>query len=192
MCFLSVSQVFPKCFSSVSKVFPTLFAINAFYRPPNESLADHEHFMTTTENILDKLNNYSPAKYKVIASDLNFGNCYSQYPKLNPKPLDNIAPDLFSSFGFQQLIDIPTRVTDNSVSLIDLIFVNKPDDVICRGTLNKIADHDGVIVSFNTKCSKITQKIKQVYDYKNADIDGLTDYIKGKRIEIIISIKKLS
>ena len=77
---------------------------------------------------------------------------------MNPKPLDSVAPDLFSSYGFKQLIDIPTRVTQISVSLIDLIFVNKPDDIICHGTIPKIADHDGTIVSFNTKSEKQKQK----------------------------------
>ena len=93
-------------------------------------------------------------------------------------PLDSIAPDLFSSYGFNQLIDIPTRVTENSVSLISLIFVNKPDDINCHGTLQRIADHDGVLVSFNTKSLKPKIKTRTVYDYKNADIEGLTKYIK--------------
>ena len=156
----------------------TLFAINAFYRPPNESAADHQQFLETAENILRKLTSYDSAKYKVISSDLNFGNCYCKSPILNPKPLDSVAPDLFSSYGFQQLIDIPTRVTQNSVSLIDLIFANKPDDIICHGTLPKIADHDGTLVSFNTKSIKQKQNTKIIYDYQNADVQGLINYIK--------------
>ena len=138
----------------------TVFAINAFYRPPNESASDHQHFMETAEIILNNLNNYVSAKYKEIASDLNFGNCYCKYPILPPKPLDSVAPDLFSSFGFQQLIDIPTRITAISISLIDLIFVNKPDDIICHGTIPKIADHDGTIVSFNIKVRNKNKKRK--------------------------------
>ena len=73
---------------------------------------------------------------------------------MSPKPLDSVAPDLFASYGFQQLIDIPTRITAISISLIYLIFVNKPDDIICHGTIPKIADHDGTIVSFNIKSYK--------------------------------------
>ena len=57
------------------RVNGTVFAINAFYRPPNESPADHQHFLETAESILIKLNNYNSAKYKIISSDLNFGNC---------------------------------------------------------------------------------------------------------------------
>ena len=49
-----------------------------------------------------------------------------------PKPLDAIAPDLFSSYGFQQLIDIPTRTTDATLSLIDLFDLNNPDNSLPR------------------------------------------------------------
>ena len=76
------------------------------------------------------------------------------------------------------MIDIPTRVTAVSISLIDLIFINTPDDIICHGTLPRIADHDGILVSFNTKTTKQKQKTKIIYDYKNADIQGLINYIK--------------
>ena len=66
--------------------------------------------------------------------------------------------------------DIPTHVTENTTSLISLIYVNQPDDVVCHGTLHKIADHDGVLASFNTISVKPKPK---TYDYKNADVDGL-------------------
>ena len=159
------------------------FSVNALYRPPNQTAADHEMFLTTAQYILDKLNNYSVATYKIIASDLNFGNCYCKTQNLSPKPLDASAPDLFSSYGFQQLINIPTRVTETTVSLVDLIFVNDQDDVVCHGTLPQIADHDGVIVCFDMQTEKITPKTKTIYDYKNADINGLIQYIKNYDFE---------
>ena len=97
-----------------------MFAINALYRPSNELLRDNQQFLEFSENILGKLNNYTTAKYKVIASDLNFGNCYCKRPILNAKPFDYNAPDLFSSVGFLQLIDIPIRIPLDSLSPIDL------------------------------------------------------------------------
>ena len=160
------------------RVNEKIFAINGLYRPPNESANDHQNFLQTSELILQRLSVYDKATYKVISGDLNFGNCYCKIPILTPKPLDSLAPDLYSSYGFNQLIDLPTRVTDNSVSLISLIYVNQPDDIICHGTLQRIADHDGVLVSFNTKSIKPKPKTRMIYDYKNADIDGLIQYIK--------------
>ena len=53
------------------KINNTIFAINALYRPPNETLADHQHFLETAENILSRLSNYDVAKYKIISSHLN-------------------------------------------------------------------------------------------------------------------------
>ena len=91
------------------------FSINALYRPPLETVESHTQFIATCNDILPKLNNHK-STYKIITSDLNFGNCYSKYPVLNPKPLDAIAPDLFSSQGFTQLIDIPTRITEGTLS----------------------------------------------------------------------------
>ena len=168
-----------------------VFAINALYQPPNETLADHQLFLETAENILSALNNYKEANYKMISSDLNFGNCYCKNPILNPKPLDSDAPDLFSSYGFQQLIDIPTRTTETSLSLIDLFFINNPENVICHGTLPRIADHDGIIVSFNIKSKKQSQKTKIIYDYKNADIDGLVNFIKSVDFENLVFKSKI-
>ena len=159
------------------KIKNVSFAINAFYRPPTETAESHNTFLQTAENILSRLSSYNTT-HKIIASDLNFGNCYCKYPILNPKPLDTRAPDLFSSYGFSQLIDIPTRVTHNTTSLIDLIFEFNTDSVVCHGTLPQIADHDGVLVSYIITTQKPKPKSKQIYDYKNADVNGLIQYIK--------------
>ena len=147
------------------------------YRPPNDTSQSHKNFLETTTCILQKLSTYN-ASQKIIASDLNFGNCYCKSPILEPKPLDSAGSDLFSSFGFTQLIDIPTRITENTTSLIDLFFEMNIDTVSIHGTLPKISDHDGVVVSYaiNTETPKI--KTKTLYDYKNADLIGLQDYFK--------------
>ena len=86
---------------------------------------------------------------------MNFGNCFCLSPELDFKPLDNSAPELFSSFNFQQLIDIPTRVCSTSVSttisLIDLLFVDSQDLVEEFGLLPSIADHAGLLLCLNLK-----------------------------------------
>ena len=92
------------------KVNNQTYTINAMYRPPDESAESHADLLTTTEQILTRLHDYKTDN-KVIMSDLNFGSCYSKCPKLPHKPLDSSAPDLFQSFGYYQLLDIPTRLT---------------------------------------------------------------------------------
>ena len=90
----------------------------------------------------------------------------------------NLEPKTTRSFCQLWVSTVNTRVTLVSVSLIGLIFINKPDDIICHGTLPQIADHDGTLVSFNTKSHKPKQKTRIIYDYKNADVEGLNKFIK--------------
>ena len=84
-----------------ARINDKVFAINGLYRPPNEDAENHKLFLETAEIILTQLYNYDKAEYKILSGDLNLGNIYCKVPILNPKPLDNTAPDLFSSFGFQ-------------------------------------------------------------------------------------------
>ena len=63
--------------------------------------------------------------------------------------------------------------------MIDLIFERNTDNVSSHGTLPKIADHDGVLVSYLINSQKQKQKTKIIHDYKNADINGLIDHIKN-------------
>ena len=123
------------------------------------------------------------ANNKIIASDLNFGNVYCKFPVLEPKPLDSSSPELFSSHGFDQLIDIPTRVTSSTISLIDLIYVTDHDDIQCHGTLPQIADHEGTFVSFHWSKPKQNWVTRTIHDYKNIDENGLINYINNYDFE---------
>ena len=60
-----------------------------------------------------------------------------------------------------QLIDIPTRITEETLSLIDLFFVDNLENIDCYGTLPKIADHEGIIASFKLNLQKPKIKTKK-------------------------------
>ena len=155
-----------------------IFSINALYRPPSETVDSHMQFIDACDDLLQKLQSHK-ATYKIVTSDLNFGNCYCKYPILAPKPLDATAPDLFANYGLTQIIDIPTRITEDTTSLIDLFFSNNTEDIVCHGTLPRIADHDGVLASFKLNLQIAKVKTKLVYDYQKADVDSLINYIKS-------------
>ena len=109
---------------------------------------------------------------------MNFGNCYCNDPILPHKPLDFAAPDLFSTYGYVQLIDIPTRVTNSTISLIDTIHVSSEDLVLEYGTLPQIADHEGIVLCLDVDRSKRVNCSRTLFDYCNADVEGLEKYIK--------------
>ena len=169
-----------------------IYSINAFYRPSTDNTVDkYEEFLTESETILNNLKNHN-SDIKKIASDLNFGNIYCKQPILIPKPLDSTAPELFASFGFNQLIDIPTRVRENTISLVDLFFVSCIDTVQSHGALPPIADHDGIFTSFmsvKTQCKPVK---RTVYDYKNTDEKGLLKYIMEYNYQSTVFSKPVS
>ena len=106
--------------------------------------------------------------------DFNFGNCYNFYSNLSQKPLDNKAPELFEAKGFQQIIDIPTRHFNNSVSLIDLIFINSHsnhENLVLNAILPPIADHCGTLCSIHTLTFKQSPKKFLSYDYQDKNIN---------------------
>ena len=74
------SQYFEHIWADV-KVGNYTFTITTYYRPPNETAADHELFLGESEIILNNLSKHT-TQNKIIASDLNFGNCYSKDPVL--------------------------------------------------------------------------------------------------------------
>ena len=111
----------------------------------HETAEDHELFLDVADTILNFVSNHQ-AGLRVFTSDFNFGDCYGLEPQMEFKPLDNEAPELFSSYNFTQWIDIPTRVSRRTLSLLDLIFVDSLDLVEEYGILPEISDHVGVLL----------------------------------------------
>ena len=66
------------------------------------------------------------------------------------------------------------------------------DNIICQGTIPKIADHEGVIVCFDTKNEKAKTKSRVIYDYKNVDEVGLINHIKNFDFENVVFSKSIT
>ena len=64
-----------------------------------------------------------------------------------------------------------------------MFFVNSIELVEEFGTLPQIADHEGTLLclSLEQKTKKPTQTT--IFDYKNADLEGLSSFIKGYDFE---------
>ena len=150
------------------------FNISAMYRPPSRTTADQtaaeedNKFIINIEKTLSKIRNHKIGT-KIIVGDFNWGDCYDFYGSLKGKTLDDRAPLIFLEKDFYQMVDRPTRKVGDSVSLIDLIFINKTDDVVLTALLPPIADHSGTLISLNTLSFKKPPKIITTYDYETAD-----------------------
>lgn len=102
------------------------------YRPPN---GDSDEFYNSLKTITAKVDN--DGKELIILGDLNT-NLLS--------PDNNKSKRLFEGltelYQLKQLITEPTRITETSSSLIDVILTNTPNRIVCSGVLPLgISDH---------------------------------------------------
>ena len=94
------------------------FLVGTWYRPPNSS----NHLFSLFEKTIDMIDAENLELY--LLGDLNC-NLLSDTPSTNTSELLNI----FTTYNLNQLITEPTRVTNNSQTLIDLCVTNTPDKV---------------------------------------------------------------
>lgn len=107
-----------------SKIFSVV------YRPPN---ADSHAFLSFLETFLDfvSINKYS----LFLGGDINID-------QIKPSKLRNEFLSVLESYGFMNVITVPTRITTSSESLVDLFITNIGNFVVNSGTLAyEISDH---------------------------------------------------
>ena len=86
----------------------------------------------------------------------------------------NILSNIADVYGLDQLITEYTRVTDKSSTLIDLIFTNTPDRVVCSGVSHiGINDHSLVHAFRKVSIESTTNKhtIMRYRNFKNFNSD---------------------
>lgn len=109
--------------------------IGVIYRAPSNNI---NHFL----EYLDNLVSYITPQFQniLILGDLNVDQLYN-----------NPVSQCMTSYDFQQLIKEPTRITNTSQKIIDVIFANNYNLVIDSGTINAeaISDHSVVFCELN-------------------------------------------
>lgn len=86
----------------------------------------------------------------------------------------------FEMYGYRQLITEPTRVTENSYSLIDPIFVHSLDSISSGiKPTPPITDHILTFCDIRIHKVVVKQKFKTIRDFKNMDVDQFQSHING-------------
>ena len=123
------------------------FLLAGFYRPPNSGREYWESIDSTFDNLSNSVTNDL-----IVLGDFN---CDMQ--QLNTP---NKMHDFALSYNLTQLIDEPTHYTEHSSALIDLILVNKPENVLYSGVTSSFVPTCTLSLSYNAyfKISKINRK----------------------------------
>ena len=128
------------------------------YRPPTASVAYFNDMVDTIEKA------HNTDKHMVILGDMNYNYVFDETMSENPICL------LENMFLLKQLIDAPTRVTENSSSLIDIILTNEPNHHEVSGVYkSSISDHYLVHTKIACNFIKANHKIIRFRDYNTFD-----------------------
>ena len=86
----------------------------------------HVDIFNNFEKIVERIDSEDKELY--ILGDLNC-DVSAENKNNNTKSLRNIVND----YNLDQLIMQPTRITSTTKTIIDLIYTNRPDRVVCSG-----------------------------------------------------------
>ena len=128
------------------------------YRPPSSSIVNfNEKFFTLLNQVIG-------SKKCLIAGDFNVNTMSHNLSTAEANFLDNIITD-----GYTPLINIPTRVTNQTSTCIDHFYSNMQEETICGVTNLGITDHYLIFCVIKT--------INKIYDKKKQLNSGITQHV---------------
>ena len=133
-----------------------------YYRPPSSAL--------NFDDLEDAILSLSPSQLRncVLLGDFNVDlSCSSQMS------IDLIA--MLSSFHFIQVVNEPTRVTKNSSTTIDHIYLTTPSLLSSCSTSPPLGSSDHRSLQFSLNWSKRPQRTvsRRIWNYSRADWDSI-------------------
>lgn len=148
------------------------FIFAACYRPPNAPPT----FTASLHDVLNTVVTRLPSAPIFLLGDFNFPQIMwsSESPMFNSSSSQvSDFLNLCSTFTLTQLVTQPTRITDSTATVLDLVLTSRPDSVSCMTYLPGLSDH--LILSFDISVPALeTRKTtKQIRDYKKANFDAI-------------------
>lgn len=146
--------------------------IGVCYRPPSGSA----NFCNDLHDCLSHVKVLFPRAAVILLGDFNFpnivwSNSYS-YSLPNSAEAEHFIR-ICSDFGLTQLVNFPTRVTDTTSSILDLILTSEPDIVSSVSNVPGISDHDIIQANILLPFSRMRKQLKTIRDYRKADFDSI-------------------
>ena len=87
-----------------------------------------------------------------------------------------VIKDIFTDSGFKQLLNTPTRVTDQTSSLTDLIFVNNNQKISYKTVIPAgLRDHDLIACVRKVNNNNYESETIRYRDYKNYDVNVINN-----------------
>ena len=130
------------------------FLVCTWYKPPNSDMDECEIFFQRCD---------AESRELILVGDLN---CDVSKFSLDPHTRQLIF--LCSLYQIDQLIDKPSRVTDTSATIIDLVLTNVKENIHASGVIHLgISDHSLIYAVRKFMLPKTNLSVREIRDYKH-------------------------
>ena len=150
------------------------FNVINIYRPPDAGQEFYQHFDELLKSVANK--------ESIILGDFNVD--------WNSKPKKKKLKTILDKRGYKQLMDRPTRITDNSQTTIDLIITNQPQRIKKYYSLTTgmcLADHNLIII-YRKLHRRIVRRPQKSSYIPKAALGSLDNDIAGTNWDSLFSL----
>ena len=163
------------------------------YFPPNQSIIDLKNFLDKLTDCVTQAQTYTPSEI-IILGDFNLGNVYLKPEHINHSGISNfdiLFQDTMYGLNLTQLIRDPTRITERTANLRDLILVSDPQHVTEHGMLSPFShiDHIPIFASLNFQTACHKPFVKSVWNYHQMNIDAFIHTFENKDWSVIYNME---
>ena len=162
-----------------TKVKTDTFIICTLYMPPNMTADKQDDFIDKLTDSVTQAQTFSPTAI-IIIGDFNAGNIFldmQTHGRRTVTAFDTKLKDTLDGLNLTQIINTPTRITDDTANLLDLIVTDNTEIITDYGLLPSFSsiDHIPVTVTLNSDISDNSQtQFKEIWDFNRLDADKLT------------------
>ena len=154
-------------------------AIGTLYKPPKIPCVAFREAYDSLIHI------YSKYEHTILAGDFNVNMLNS-----NSYESKVLADSIIEPFSLKQMVTSPTRITDKSKTLIDLILVTHPENILFTGVCDAagISDHCLTYCAYNVKRTKFKPYVVRRRDFRNLDRDAFNHAMELEPFENILYV----
>ena len=158
------------------------FLVCGFYRPPSTK----REYLLELQNFLAKFNAERDPTPLYLCGDFNFPDINWDFQVApGADNLSNMFCDIINDSLLTQMNHAPTRITDNTRNILDLVFTNHPERICGLMTFDCQLASDHLGVQFDIKTLTKRERVpRYVYDFKKADFEGLRRSISVTQLDI--------
>ena len=137
------------------------FIFRTIYKPPDSSKHLSKNFDFSLSKTLQSID--SEKRESIVMGFMNVNNLIENDHE--------VIKDIFTDNGFKQILNTPMRVTDQTSSLIDLIFVNNNQNISYKTVIPTGLSHHDLIACVR-KVNNVKHESETIHyrDYKNYGI----------------------